>query len=243
MRRACLLLAAAMLAAPGCYNYGFQGQARLLIGKPTPWEDIVLLRQGADARTRREAMVRLVRFSSRLEGERWERYNGRVQIAYSTSELHEKEPHVRAFAAALLRQVGTSAEAPLLLRGLEGDPLLALEPEKEAYVRRELVKTLGHLGSPGEAPALRRVLLNSREAPDTRSEAAYALTRIGGNGAVDALVEGLRDRNESVVFASWDGLRLLTGEDLPAAETDWRRWWDANRGLVAEKDLAVAKEL
>lgn len=243
MRWACLLLAAAMLAAPGCYIYGFRGQQRLLIGRGAPWEDIVLIRQGRDARARREAMVRLVRFSTDLKGDHWERYNGRVQIAYSTSEIHEKEPHVRAMAAALLRQVGTYAEAPMLVRGLEGAPRLELEPERVAYVRRELVKTLGVIGTPREAPALERVLHSHSEAPDTRVEAAYALARIGGRGAVDALVPGLRDRNESVVFAAWDGLRLLTGVDLPPAETDWRRWWDENRERMEDKDLAVAKEL
>lgn len=245
MRRACLLFSAAMLmlAAPGCYSYGFRGQWQLLISRPAPWDDILLIRQGKDARVRREAMIRLVRFSTRLEGDRWERYNGRVQIAYSTSGIHEKEPHVRAIAAALLRQVGTSAEAPILIRGLEGDPRLELEPEPVAYVRQDLVKTVGLIGTYRELPALARILHSRREAPETRVEAAYALARIGGKDAVDALVEGLRDRNESVVFASWKGLRLLTGEDFPPAETDWRRWWAENRERFDDKDLAVVKEL
>lgn len=243
MRRAALLLALAALAAPGCYSYGFRGQWRQTLGLPSPEENIRLMSEGADARDRREAMIRFVRHAPRLEADSEILRRGRLEIASRTSEAREREPHVRAFAAALLRQVGTVDEAGFLARSLAGDPQQGWRPEPEAYVRREMVKTLGLVGSQREVPLLAQVLANTREAGDTRVEAANALARIGGTEAVDGLVQGLRDRDESVVFASWDGLRRLTGEDLPPAETDWRRWWEEHRESIPEEDLAGVRRL
>lgn len=242
-RRALPLLLLLLATAPGCYHYGFRDQSRQLISRPKPWEDLARIRDGEDARARREAMIRLVRTAAGLEGELWHLYNGRLQIARSVSMAHETDPMARATAAALLRQVGTEMEAPALARSLEGDAEAGLGPEPSDFARSEMVKTLGVLGTPEEIPPLQRILLGRREAVGTRIEAAYALARIGGPDAVSALVEGLSDFDESVIFACWDGLNRLTGEDLPPAETVWARWWEEHRGAFATEDLTTEKEI
>ena len=242
-RRALPLLLLVLMAAPGCYHYGFQGQPRQLIRSPKPWEDLARIREGEDARARREAMIRLAQTAAGLKGEVWHAYSGRKQIARSVSMAHETDPMVRATAAALLRQVGTEMEAPLLARSLEGNAEAELGPEPSDFARREMVKTLGVLGTRDEIPLLRRILLGRREAVGTRVEAGYALARIGGPDAVSALVEGLSDFDESVIFACWDGLNMLTGEDLPPAETVWARWWEEHRGEFAAEDLITDREI
>ena len=228
MRRAVIF--AMLLATTGCYNYGYRDQWGQFVWGMAPWNDVILVRKGKDARERREAMVRLARHAATLKGEQWDRYSGRVQIAYSTSAAHEPDPLVRATAAALLRQVGCGEDVPALRRSLLGDAKLALEPEASPLVRREVVKTLGLLGADKDVALLGDILRGAREDAETRIEAAYSLGEIGSRSVVPVLIDGLKDLDEGVVFACWDGLHRTTGEDLSPSEAAWSEWWGRRKG-------------
>ena len=226
MKRCVLLLTIAGLA--GCYNYGHNKQGRLFWHGPDPQADLAEAREDRDARDRREAIVRLVR--CQVAGPEANRHRSacRRVLREAASLRHEQNAVIRSIAAASLRQLGAPEDVPLLVRCLKGDPGQNLDPEASPDVRRELVNTLGLLGSPNEVPVLADVL---RKDPDveTRVEAARALARLGSQTAVEGLLQGLADPDESVAFACHQGLVRTTGQNLPPSAVEWQQWWQGRK--------------
>ena len=236
MIRRTALLAPLLLVLTGCYNYGFRGQFDQFmwgLDVDKAHKDVIY---GKDARSRREAMIRLARYAVFLKGDIEGQRAGRTLIAYSTCSLYQRTPLVRATAGQLLKQVGTQNEVPLLLRSLDGDETLLLRPEKSALVRREVARTFGFLGRPTDVRYLAPVLAKDGDG-ETRKRSATAIGRLGGKDAVPPLIGGLDDRDESVVVACWESLRRITGGDLPPSEWEWRRWWKSAK----EKPLPEGK--
>ena len=226
-RRAALCLASIALLLPsltGCYNYGFGGQFEQFLWGANiekAHKDVIY---GPDARSRREAMIRLARWTVFLDDDPEGHRSVRTLIGYGTCSLYQETPLVRATAAQLLKQVGTQNEVRLLLRSLDGDEALLLGPEKSTVVRREVVRTYGWLGKPADIRYLAPVLASDDDG-ETRKRAAAAIARLGSKGAIPPLIGGLGDRVESVVVACWEGLHRLTGQDLPPSQWSWREWW------------------
>jgi HEAT repeat protein len=218
------------LGLAGCYDYGYRRQLRQFVLGVNPAVDIIRARRSDASRERREALVRLVRFTAHLKGEDAVWYTERIQrqLRMSVSLLHQPDPVVRATASALLRQVGSAADAPMLRRGLQGDAAIGLEPEPSAFVRREIVTTLGYVGSPEDADVLVTTL--KRDVDDrVRSEAARSLGRLKAMPAIPALIERVDDPDESVACACWSAVHEITGQDLAPAEYVWKQWWERQR--------------
>ncbi|MHC4253650.1 MAG: hypothetical protein ACYS9X_31420, partial [Planctomycetota bacterium] len=43
--------------------------------------------------------------------------------------------------------------------------------------------------------------------------------------SVEALLDQLASRNKEVAQASWEALKVMTGEDLPFDAESWQSWW------------------
>ncbi len=69
-------------------------------------------------------------------------------------------------------------------RRFQGTPLLRAKREG---LRRNAIVGAGNAGDPAAIPALRRILLDDREAPLLRGHAAWALGRLAGSTALEAL--------------------------------------------------------
>ena len=221
-------LCLAALSLTGCYNYGFRGQSHQLMWGVDPAKDLEQIAQGKDSRARREAMIRVARYDVYHQADRKVAVPARAEIADRASLKQESHPLVRATAAQLLKQVGSEEQAGMLARDLKGDREIELKPEPSRVTRREAVRTLGFIGTRAQAPTLAAIMKDDPD-PPTRKRAATALGRLGGKAAVAALIAGLGDRNESVIVASWEGLRRMTGQEFPPAEWPWRKWWNKHK--------------
>jgi HEAT repeat protein len=224
-----LIFIPALLSLAGCYSYGYKSQKSQFWRGVSPADDIRLVREGADARERREAILRVVRNEASFDEDQRRRLSSRKLLAYVTSSIHEPSPLVRATAASALRQVGTREEVPLLVRNLRGEAALELQPEPSPVVRRQVVETLGTLGGASEIPVLGAVLRTDVDV-ETRVKCAEALARIGTPRSVPPLLVGLSDADSSVAFACHEALVKVTGEKMPFSPTAWRQWWERTGG-------------
>lgn len=112
--------------------------------------------------------------------------------------------------------------------------------DKEDAVRLNAVKAVGGVQVKPMCEEVGKILVNAKEGEEMRREAALALGEMRVAGAVDFLIEGLRDESQSVREYSADGLRSLGvqtfGYDY-AAEAEKRaeaiakiiKWWDENK--------------
>lgn len=158
--------------------------------------------------------------------------------------------------AALLHWIGSDADvdarvqAITALKRLGGDSIAAMIAglgSSDAAVRRNLALTLGELGASEAAAALMRLSAVDPD-PLTRSVAAEALARVGGQAGGDPsnwlttaatqFLDGTRqpvagpDGKHHVYF--WNGRRVMDREASPAM------WAAANAKLAAEQAVALA---
>jgi hypothetical protein len=222
----CLLLA----ALTGCYNYGYRSQGRLFWSGPDTAFDVQQVRAGRDGRDRREAIIRMVRARVYAAAEERAIYPTRAVVLAAVSLHNEPNPIVRAIATAALREIGLPEDAPLSARSLRGEPATGEGRDPSPVVRREAARTLALLGTARDIPALDHALRSDTD-PQTRVEAAISLTEIGAREAIEPLLRGLGDMDESVTFACHRGLVRLSGMDLPPAAAEWNRWWEANKAM------------
>lgn len=175
---------------------------------------------------------------------------GSSRVAYK--ELADKDPAVRANAAARLGEAGAKDAVPSLVAALN-DPDEAVRvnviralgkigdastaPKIAAYVADPLVtvrmaacQALGDLKDPAQVPALEKALYDRSDT--MRLVAARALAHIPGPESLDALVRvALQDENERVraVVVQVVGSRRAT-DAIPKLES----------ALAAESDLVRA---
>ena len=106
-----------------------------------------------------------------------------------------------------VRATALHALGSLRVDGAVDDARAALD-DSDGLVRATATKLLAEIGSASDAP---RLAARVREDPDpvVRRHAAAALSRLGGEGALAALAEALRDPAEDVRLAATSGLRGL----------------------------------
>jgi len=111
------------------------------------------------------------------------------------------------------------------LARLEGEPVVptlchVLETDKDAYVRADAAASLGE----HEGPAVIESLIDavqSDASTDVRTAAAESLRRFQDKQAAVALAEVVSCRDLAVAYNAWEGLRYMTGQDLPRESAPW----------------------
>lgn len=128
---------------------------------------------------------------------------------------------VRALAAAQLGELDNGAG--------QAEALIAAADDPSAIVRRDAITACGKLKI---AAAGARIADLVRADPDVnvRRAAAAALAKVRGDGAVDALLAALDDRDLGVQDTAAESLRALTGEKIGRDAAAWRAWADAKKG-------------
>jgi cyclophilin family peptidyl-prolyl cis-trans isomerase/HEAT repeat protein len=111
--------------------------------------------------------------------------------------VNEPQPYTKAFAAKGLGAMNDPSAAAALLPLLSGGDLTAAI---------EAVRSLARLKSAAAAPRLLEIVRSATSEPHLRLEAVNALGLVGGQGAADALIDLLGDRNPSVRAASLSAL-------------------------------------
>jgi HEAT repeat protein len=124
-------------------------------------------------------------------------------------------------------------EAATTALGNSGDPraldllLAALGAATDQPVRNTAVQMLGILRDPRAVGTL--VALLADKEPRMRMHAVSSLGQIKDDRAVAPLIGLLADDDERVRIAAMDALGKITGQPLAADETQWRKWWEANK--------------
>jgi HEAT repeat protein len=124
----------------------------------------------------------------------------------------DKDYEVRCAAAVALGQVGSEADMSALAGVLSKSP-----SEDNEFIRRAASHSIGQIaGSIGRslvnrqiAPILIKALSNSREADDTRREAAFALGMIGDPAALPVLYAQLRSPDPYLVERTKKSIELI----------------------------------
>lgn len=136
---------------------------------------------------RREAVQALVKIGRRA--------NGKI-LSNLIRKLQENSLLIRWGAAFTIGSLGKYAEefVPTIIS--------CIEKEKESSVRKKLVWSLGKIGIESESvlDILEKSLGDTKS--EVRYKAAQALGRIGGERAIDALVNALLNDNTAVVRAT-----------------------------------------
>ena len=114
------------------------------------------------------------------------------------------------------------------LAEMEGEEVVAtlsqvVTKDKSPYVRREAVISLARRVSPEGAPAMIQALRDDSSA-DVRLAAAENLYRFREKAAAEALAAVLEDTDIAVVVRAWEGLRYMTGQDLPRLAQPWNEF-------------------
>lgn len=136
--------------------------------------------------------------------------------------LKDAQPMARVAAARGLQDLGERRAVPALVKALN-DP--------GAVVRAAVLDTLGTLGSSAEV----KPVLAELSAPHNfirgkglfvRAHAATTLGKLGGDEAIDALIDLLDDRDEDTRVAARAALRSVTGRSTtpPGAGSEKERW-------------------
>ncbi len=140
---------------------------------------------------------------------------GRLLDLIEKKVLGDPDFEVRAFGAAVLAPVpGERAFSCLKAAAADPDP-------------RILVAALEAIGARTESEAVD--LLAARLADPrwhVRAAAAAGLARTGRAAAVPPLVEAMAKAEGRTVDDFHEALRLLTGQNFPAAAAAWKEWWD-----------------
>jgi HEAT repeat protein len=111
------------------------------------------------------------------------------------------------------------------LAGMQGDAVLetltaVAASDRSPYVRREAVMALGRRVPPEGAQAIIKTLKEDSSV-DVRLAAAEALSRFREKAAAEALVAALEDSDLGVATRAWEGLRYMTGQNLPREVQAW----------------------
>ncbi len=128
---------------------------------------------------------------------------------------------VRALAAAQLGELETGARhADVLAAAVVDDP--------SPIVRHDAVVACGRLKLAAASVSLCTSVKSDPDAT-VRRAAATALGQIKGEGAVDALLAALDDRDLGVQDRAAESLRALTGEKIGRDPEAWRAWAAARK--------------
>lgn len=124
----------------------------------------------------------------------------------------DADPMVRAAAVRGLADMQGEGVVETLAEVVGGD--------KSEFVRRDAIAALARR-SPPEGAAAIIAALKGDPSIDVRIEAAAALRLFRDLAAAQALAEEVEDSNIAIAFRAWEGLRYMTGQDLPRQRQPW----------------------
>ena len=127
----------------------------------------------------------------------------------------DRDPMVRAATAQALGDVEGDEVVPTLKELLAGD--------SDALVRADAAASLGRKASPDGLEAL-IAAMDADPDLDVRLAAEGALRYYKDRAAADALVRGLAKSDIGEAQKCWEGLRYMTGQDLPRASAPWEEF-------------------
>ncbi len=144
-----------------------------------------------------------------------------------------------------IRSEATSApearrdQVPLVLAQLglkeSSSVLISYLRSREMDVRLNAVIALGDLGA-GDAVEYFYSLLDVERETRVRVQICSALVRLKDMGCVPKLIEVLgKDPETEVKMSAHRGLQTLTKQRFGPEYDQWKKWWDAQRGVAPEK--------
>jgi hypothetical protein len=196
----------------------------------SPQSDMVLAVSTESPDERRAALARVAR--SRDSDAEWA-IEGYFTIA--TLERDSQSRCVALRALARTRDPRAVSAALLILNANDAATEAVAPPDR--LVRADAALLLAELCATGAIPdeqarAVRGALLRRlADDPDrhTRLAAARGLRCYPELEILEALIQGLRDRDFAVVYECEDSLVALTGNTHNCDPAQWRTWLDANR--------------
>jgi len=113
--------------------------------------------------------------------------------------------------------------------------------DNNEFVQLAAMVAIAQLGKSEAVPQLQRFLLSAE--PVTRKNAAYGLRYSTAPEAIEALIEAIRDTDETVRVRVLTSLREITGQSFGDSATnaasaqkvqnDWRLWWAVHKEKFA----------
>jgi len=127
----------------------------------------------------------------------------------------DKDPMVRSAATRGLADLEGERVVPTLCHVLETD--------EDSYVRSDAA---GSLARHEDAAAVEALIdaLGSDPSTDVRVAAAESLRQFKDKRAAAALAEAVEYRDLAVAHTAWQGLRYMTGQDLPRESEPWNQF-------------------
>jgi len=95
--------------------------------------------------------------------------------------------------------------------------------DRNQFVRCDAAQALGNRVPPEHADALAEALRTDASG-DVRLAAAEALRQFKDKAAAEALVAAVQDPSIAVAYRSWEGLRYMTGQNLPREAAAWKQF-------------------
>lgn len=123
------------------------------------------------------------------------------------------------------------ADMPEALDAIYLDPLTNLLGDPDADVRNAAAAALAVSRDPSVAGRLKAVMLDADKPLPARLAAVSALGLTSRPEAVEALVQGLSDANQTVSDAALAELEHSTAEPFYGDPDQARKWWDARRSM------------
>ena len=138
----------------------------------------------------------------------------------------DPNPYVRAFAAKGLGPLKNRDALPVLL---------PMATSADRGVAVEAIRSLGRIGDPAAAPALVTLARAVKSDPNLRGEAVTALAGVGGQAAIDVLLDVLADPNAPIRAAAIRGLAQLDPEGFVTVLSglDPDRHWSVRAALAS----------
>ncbi len=221
MNRPALILVTLALGAlaPGCTGQkaDIGGWLKDRLFPPSTSERVIAV-QSPLADQRREALYTIVKDKKARNVES-------VIKLYCLVARTDEDPLVRSAAVQGLAR-------------MEGEPVVptlrhVLETDTDPYVRSDAAASLGAHEAPAAAEAL-IAALQSDSSTDVRTAAAESLRRFRTKQAALALAEAVASRNLAVAHNAWEGLRYMTGQDLPRETDPWTEFLTSAEGPFAD---------